>query len=429
MRSLRQVAAGLPLAALYAIAVWVPLQYLATRQFELVPRPAVWLDEALLVVLTGFAMVAAFKRPARLRLPIVLPLLGFLAVAVASSIYNRTSLIELVLGLRAPLQCVLLAFIVVVLDVPDRHLGRLAVITVALAVLQAPFAILQLDATHGLMSRDEVVGTMWRGASNSLAYFLLIVMLPLAGYWLRRPRPRWPLAALAAMMIPFVFSSSRGAYYLAPVAIVAAFWGQLWHNRRFHLALAGALLLAGALFLVYYGVKPRSPGSEVNAELSPRRVVMEQLDPKGAMGRLYYLSYAAKLLVRRGAPAVLLGVGPARFSSTSGSYLGAPLLAEATRGAHAQVIPSQLIATLTEFGLLGLATLMAAVVAGVGVLRRAALRLAEPGWRGWAEGAFGAGVFVLLAVPVDNVLELQHVAYYFWGTVGAAAVALRRSSA
>jgi len=429
MRSLRQVAAGLPLAALYAIAVWVPLQYLPTRQFELLPRPAVWLDEALLVVLAGFATAAAVRWPVRVRLPVALPLAGFVVIALASSVYNRTSLVELVLGLRAPLQCVVLAFVVVALDVPEKHLARLAAITVALAVLQAPFAVQQLAATHDLVSRDEVVGTMWRGASNSMAYFLVIVMLPLAGYWLRRPRPRWPLAALAAMMIPLVFSSSRGTYYLAPVAIVVAFWGQLRHNHRLHLLLAGTALLAAALFAVYYGVKPTSPGSEVDAELSPQRIIREQLDPKGAMGRLYYLRYAAELLVRRGGAAVLLGVGPARFSSTSGAYLGAPLLAEATRGAHAPVIPSQLIATLAEFGLLGLAALGLAFMAGVWILYRAAAVLTEPGWRGWAEGAVGAGAFVLFAAPLDNVWELQHVAYYFWGMVGAAAVTLRRSSA
>jgi len=428
MSSLGRVFGAVPLAALYAIAIWIPLQYLPTRQIELLPRAAVWFDEVLLVVLAGFAAVLACRRPARARLPVILPLAGFLTVAVASSIYNHTSLTELVLGLRAPLQCVMLAFVVVMLDVPDRHLAKLAGITVALGVLQAPFAIQQLAATHGLVSRDEVVGTMWRGASNSMAYFLVVLMLPLAGYWLRCPRPRWPLAALAAMMIPLVFSSSRGAYYLAPVAILAAFWGQLRHNRRLHLLLGGGALLAAALFAIYYGVKPRSPGSEVDPELSPRRIVREQLDPKGAMGRLYYLRYTSELLVHRGSVAVLLGVGPARFSSTSGCFLGAPLLVEATRGAHAPVIPSQLIATLAEFGLLGLATMGLAVVAGVWSLRRAALLLANPGWRGWAEGAVGAGAFVLLAAPLDNVWELQHVAYYFWGMVGAAAVALRRSS-
>jgi len=428
MSALRRLSAGLPLAALYAMAVWVPLQYLPTRQYALVPPAAVWLDEVLLAGLAVVATVAASRWPVRVRLPFVIPLACFVAAVVASSIYNRTSLVELVLGLRAPLQCALLALVVAAIDVPDRHLIRLAAIAVALGTLQAPFAIGQLVATHELMSRDEVVGTMWRGASNSMAYFLALVMLPLAGLWLRRPRPRWPLAALAVMMVPLVFSSSRAAYYLVPLAVVVAFRRRLRHDRRLQLTLCGGAVLAAALFLVYYAVKPMSPGSEVHAELSPQRVFQEQLDPKGAMGRLYYLGYAWNLLVSRGVPGVLLGVGPARFSSTSGSYLDAPLLAEATRGAHAQVIPSQLVATLAEAGVLGLAALTMAVVAGVQTLRRAALRLADPAWQGWAEGAVAAGVFVLLAIPVDNVLELQHVAYYFWGMVGAAAVALRRGS-
>jgi hypothetical protein len=429
VRRLGDIIPRLQVAALYAIAVWVPLQYLLTRQYELLPRNAVWLDEALLVLLAFPAVIAALKRPERARSPLTLPLTAFLAVALASAAYNRADLVELVLGLRAPLQCVVLAYVILLLEIPARNLARLGAITVALAALQAPFAVQQLAATYELVSRDEVVGTMWRGASNSLAYFLLMIMLPLAGYWLRRPRPRWPLAALAAMMIPFVFSSSRGAYYLAPVVVIATFWGQLRNHRRLHLLLAGAVVFSAALFAIYYGFKPTSPGSEVDAELSPRRVVREQLDHQGAMGRLYYLRWAADLLRGRGAPAVLLGVGPARFSSTSGAYLGAPLLAEATKGAHSSIIPSQLIATLSEFGVLGLAALSLAVVQGIGLLRAAARRLPEAGWRGWAEGAVGAGLFFVLATPLDNVWELQHVAYYFWGMVGAAAVMLRRGTA
>jgi len=423
---LRRLAAGVPSGALVAIAAWVPLQYLPTRQFKLLPRAAVWTDEALLLLLAGLAAVAAWRRPSQGRMPVLLPLSAFVAIAVVSAIVNGTSLVELTLGLRAPLQCALLAFVLALLDVPRRDLARLAAITVALGALQAPFAIWQLAATHDLVSRDEVVGTMWRGASNSLAYFLFIVMLPLAGYWLRRPRPRWPLAALAAMMIPFVFCSSRGAYYLAPVVIVVTFWDQLRTNRRLQGLLAGAVLLAAVLFAVFYAVKPQSPGSEIDGEVSPSRIVREQLDPRGAMGRLYYFRYLTELLWNRGTSAVLVGVGPARFSSTSGAYLGAPLLAEATRGAHSPIIPSQIIATLAEFGVLGLAALGLAVVAGVQTLRRAATTLHDPGLRGWAEGAVGAGLFFLLATPLDNVWELQHVAYYFWGMVGAATVELRR---
>jgi len=415
----------LPIMALSVIAVWVPLQYLPTRQYRILPTAAVWLDDGLLLLLAVVAAVLAWRCPERVRVPLNLPLLAFLAVSIASAVWNGSSLIQLVLGLRALLQCVVLYYVIVLLRVPARDLVRLATVTVALAALQAPFAVYQFASTFRLMSRDEVFGTMWRGASNSLAYFLLMVMLPLAGFWIRQPERRWPLAALAAMLVPFVFCSSRGAYYLAPIVGVAALWQPLRVNRWLCAALAFGVVLTLSLFAIYYALKPRSYGSEVSAELSPIRVWREQLDPKGGMGRLYYLQYLVGLFRREGWATALIGLGPASFSSTSGAFLGAPLLAEATRGAHSPIIPSQLVATLAEFGLLGLVAFSWAVMRGIGVLRAAARQLQGPGWRGFAEGASGAGLLFLLAVPLDNVWELQFVAYYFWGMVGAATLALR----
>ena len=55
-----------------------------------------------------------------------------------------------------------------------------------------PFASWQFATTYELMSRDEVFGTLWRGASNSIAYFLILVMMPLLGLALRRGDLTWP---------------------------------------------------------------------------------------------------------------------------------------------------------------------------------------------------------------------------------------------
>src|SRR5207244_5787896 len=133
-------------------------------------------------------------------------------------------------------------------------------------------------------------------------------------------------------------------------------------------------------------------GSALDPELSPVRLLNEQLDPKGGMGRVYYLGYLYDLFHREGIASFWMGLGPSRFSSSSGAFLGARLLGEATRGAHAQVIPSQLIATLSEYGLLGLAAFGWLVLRALRVMRAAARRAGTPGWRGFAEGAVGAGL-------------------------------------
>src|SRR5205807_9332933 len=117
---------------------------------------------------------------------------------------------------------------------------------------QAPCSAAQFSNTYELMSRDEVYGTMWRGASNSIAYFLILVMMPLLGVALRRPDLRWPRWALAVMLVPFVLSSSRGAYLLFPILFLAAFSRDLRKNPAIRSLIAWGAVAVGSLFAVYY---------------------------------------------------------------------------------------------------------------------------------------------------------------------------------
>jgi hypothetical protein len=144
------------------------------------------------------------------------------------------------------------------------------------------------------------------------------------------------------------------------------------------------------------------------------------------MGRLYYSGWIAERMAARGPAALGLGVGPSRFSSSAGAWLRAPLLEEATRGGHSPIIPGQVIATLSEYGLLGGATFAWLVLAGVALAWRA-WRAAPDGLPGGLRrGVFAAALFLVVGTPLENVWELPHVAWLAWAGIAWAGLSVQR---
>ena len=413
-------------ALLYVVAAWLPLQYLPTRSLHLLPLPFIWIDDAALVTAASLAFAAAWRRERRWpRTPLDVPVMACLAAGTLSAAVNHVGPAHLALALRGPLEPVLCFYALWLLRPRRRQLAGLAALSLALALLQVPVTLVQFLVTRGAMSRDLVYGTFWIGASNSIAYYLLYFVLPLLGAAAARPERRGALLAAAALMVPFVLASSRGALLLLPCLALVAVWPAL---RRHPRALGGVGALAAAALLglaLFYAFKPAIEGSELSGELSPRRFWLEQWNRERGMGRLYYARWIAERMVERGPATLAFGVGPARFSSSAGAWLRAPLLEEATRGGHSPIIPGQLIATVSEYGLVGAAAFAWLVAAG--------LALAWRGWRrapqgvagGLRRGAFAAALFLAAGTVLENVWEVPHVAMLAWAGIAWCGLAWR----
>jgi hypothetical protein len=399
----------LGVAMLYLVAFWLPLQYLPTRTLGLLPLGFVWVDDfALLVAALLGAAHALRVGPSRLRSSLWAPLVGCAAVGIASALANGVGGQATVLCLRGPLQPVLAYFALKTLEPSLRDLRRLGLLCLGLALLQAPVAAVQFAVTRDEMSRDFVFGTFWKGASNSMAYYLFFFILPLAA--LASEGRRWALSLAAVLLVPFVLASSRGAYLCLPPLLIVAIWPALRARRRTLYGLAALGAAAAIAFGLFYAYKPKIEGSEIAGELNPWRLVIEQFDRQKGMGRLYYARWAGERMAERGLPGELLGLGPAAFSSAAGAYLGAPLLAEATRGGHSPIVPGQLIAIGSELGLAGLLAFGWLVLAG--------LRNAGGASRaGLTRGLFAATLFLIPGTVLENVWELPHVATLAWAAV------------
>ncbi len=415
--ALSRAARRLATALLYLVAFWLPLQYLPTRTLHVLPLAFIWLDDVALAGAVALGALLAWRRhPARLRSPLDVPVALCIAAGVASAVVNHVSPGHLLLALRGPLEPVLAFYVIWLLRPPRRHLLALAALSLGLALLQVPVTLAQFALTRSDMSRDLVFGTFWIGASNSMAFYLLFFLLPLVALAAARPERRAPLYAAAALMVPFVLSSSRGALLILPLLVLAAVWPQL--RRPAGLSGLAALVLAAAVGLgLFYAYKPVIEGSEDARELSPRRFWIEQWNRDRGMGRLYYARWIGERMAARGGPALALGVGPSRFSSSAGAFLRAPLLDEATKGGHSPIIPGQLLATVSEYGLLGALPFLWLMAAGIG--------LAHGAWKGSPSGEagavrrglFAASLFLLAGTVLENVWELPHVAMLAWAGI------------
>ncbi len=421
-------AARVALGLLYVVAFWLPLQYLPTRTLHVLPLGFIWLDDAALVAAAAIAFaLAATGDRARLRTPLDLPVAACVAAGIASAALNRVSPAHLVLGLRGPLQPVLAFYALWHLRLPPRHLARLAAVSLALALLQVPVTLVQFLLTRTSMSRDLVYGTFWVGASNSIAYYLLFFILPLLGLAAARPERRRALFAAAALLVPFVLASSRGALLLLPLLVVVATWPVLRRRPRALGGVAGLAVVAGLGLALFYAYKPDIEGHEIAGELSPRRFYIEQWNRDKGMGRLYYSRWIALRMAARGPATLALGLGPSRFSSSAGSYLRPPLLDEATRGGHSPIIPGQLTATFSEYGLAGLAAFGWLVATGILLARRSWAADPDSAEAGLRRGLYAAALFLVLGTVMENVWELPHVAVLAWAGIAWCAVDLRPS--
>jgi hypothetical protein len=429
--SSRGRAASLATGLLYVVAAWLPLQYLFTRTLRLLPLPFIWLDDAALVLAAALALLAAaVGGTGRLRSPLDRPVAACAAAGIASAAWNGVSPLHLALALRGPLQPVLAFYALWWLCPPRRHLVGLGSVSLAFALAQVPVAVAQFAATWAAPSRDLVFGTFWIGASNSMAYYLLFFALPLLGA-AAASSDRKALAAAAALGVPIALSGSRGAILLLPLLALVAAWpparafsthvrlpGRGWRigvrGAWALIPVASSLLLALAAF---HALKPPPDGAEVAGELSPRRLWIEAWDHERGMGRLWYARWMAERVAAGGPASVALGVGPSRFSSSAGAWLRAPLLEEATRGGHSPIVPGQLVATASEYGLAGLAAFGWLSLAGIAAARRGWRAAPDGAAGGLRRGVYAASLFLVLGTPLENVWELPHVATVAWAGI------------
>lgn len=409
-----------PLVAVWVILFWVPIQYLPTKAFQILPQNAVWVDE---VVVVGLAL-AAFMRIAFIRTkykptPVDLPLLGFIIIGAISTLLNGVSPIVAIMGLRGVLQFPLLYYAILNFNFSDKALRLIIWTIIITALIQIPTTLIQLvifmsHPTTGI--NDEMYGTFGPRNSNSLGWMLSFVAFILVGlikYGERNFRNKY-IAILFLTLIPFILASSRASYFFLPGIL-------LWiHRRQIFRSAKEATLYGGLTFVLICGIfLYYNLSQEEISHISPYRIWKEQTEFQQSSGRLLFYPIAWDAY-RRYAFNSLTGTGPGTFTSYTGQFFNTePYQAVGYIFEQFELIQSsvnsQLIATGGEFGPLGLIFYFLALIKLYQLAKKVEKSsTSDPFWKGVAVGLRGCLIFFSAATVIGNVWETQQVAYYLW---------------
>ncbi len=426
----------LPLA-IHALTLWVPIQYAVTKDLALLPRAAVWLDEATLV---GLAAALVLRR-VRLSTPfgptpIDRPLLAFLLVAAASAIANEVRPIVAILGLRDLLQYLVVFYALAWLPLSprlDRACIRLAV---GVGLLQAPVALVQAALLfRGAGDRllegnyDMTVGTFGPSGGDFVAYYVTFLFLLL----LARARYGRPVNALVfpALIIPFVASTSRLCFLAFPPCALWLFRRQVLSHPRRLVVPTAVIGIALAGLALYY----RNDPALMRMVFDPRTIVASQFTVDAHyVGRAVHYPMAWTMLTDMAA-SPWLGLGPGMYVGPTAHHFMVP----ATRLVYDVFgmdpatlrfgsVDSGILPIVTPYGVLGL-TAFAWILARVFGMARALERSARrPEDRALGAGMGAIVLFAVLGCLAAPVFEVQVLAYFFWLFAGLAVRAARRNA-
>lgn len=363
----------------------------------------------LVQLVTALGVVAVLV-PAATRLdwrlppwPVAVPLGLFLVVAVLATPRAR----DADLAFRLDVQLLLLVLLVVAVLTgvrTARHLTRLVVALLVAGAVSSVWALAASGPTESFYGGGVVTGRAVGVFSqpNELGLFSAVLLVLALGAWLGSASPRLRATGMVAaglLVAALGASLSRGAWFGA-LAGVVALAVLVAPTRRALLRLgAGLVVVVGVLGLLGVG---------------PLGQVLDRVASLGEAGANPYdqrpLIWAEGLRLVAEAP--LLGHGPGGyFLEAASDSLRAGAVLEVEHAHHL------LLNTAVEFGLLGLAGLLA-LVAGLGAVlvgaRRATTSLPPTAATRWLPGVLAAALVPVLAhgmldYPLRNPVVLTTV--------------------
>jgi hypothetical protein len=412
-----------PRIAFLALVLFVPTQFWWTDELGLLPGPMRFFDDVL------FGLLAVRVLADRLRTGRSLiatrwdvPILIFLGVGLLSALVNEVPFANAVAGIRAPLLFALLFYIVV--NAPElfdtRFLDWIWRVMLGFALVQVLTGIYQYPLRS--FGADSLTGTLGPGGANDLGVFLLPFLFYLFSLRLEAvTRPRWVLPAIVVLVVTTVLCGSRAAWFISLGAMLLL-WGRRFLRVR-TLVIAAVAGVAIYLFVSRIMYLQGSRSMEKSIGLSGIYAALFLVSSGG--GNFAYFPVVWRL-VTSSAVVPALGLGPGMVSSSAAVHLQAPLYTNLLYDYFGQTmlgldgeVESQLLATGSEFGLVGLAAGLAVIILWMVEAIRARRDASSAHERALATGVFVAALGALLLTPIRNAWEVPHIALSLWlpGTI------------
>jgi hypothetical protein len=375
------------------------------------PGALKWLDEGVLVVLTGLLLLRtlAIGRLPTWKLAASWPFAAFTLVAVASGAINDTPVVEILLGWRSLAQFFLFYLVLVWLDFGLQDVGHLFDGFLVASLVHVPLALRQLRAAPaGVLGIDYVTGGFGAGTANLMGYFCgLIVVVCICVALVAGRRRYWLAAAPIGLVWPL--TSAIGSYIaFGLVAVLALIVSPEFRRFRRALRLA-AVIGIGAVCLSYF-VSSHFRVSLASALVAPiRALTQHRIDTAGNPGRLA-LMYDTAALVAEEDRTLFFGLG----TGSVATLLGGPRPSNFQRlsaRTGTQSVFASIIGYFAELGLVGLIVILLAWAQIGWVAWRAWRRSEDRLERAWLQATVLVVPFVVLAGCGEVTWTFQPVMY------------------
>lgn len=396
------VLAIIPLFDRYLVSLVIPDDlHLVARLFS----------EGLLLIAASVISVRAIRDgrflPA-IRQPIMLPLLAFLLLAVASVIVNDVPILNAAFGIGFTVDAIVLFFLAAMVPWRLEHLRAFAYVLVSIAAVAAVLAIAQvvlspsilgLSASAGRFGEGARVGSFFGGNPNILGAMLAITapfcFFAAVNFADRRARAL-ALAVGFVLVLALLFTFSRGAWFgLAGAVLVTA----LLFDRRV-LAVAG---VTAALAFAAGNELPRNVLETQTAGPPPQTdFIGSTFDRINTIGegndlRVRFIDQGLPLL----AETPLIGVGPGQYGGAVAQTWGSSVHDRLGAQAPERTVDNFWLHLVVEFGVLG-------TVAYIAIYVVAALRPLRAAWgmRGPTLVLLAGALAATGALALDSVTEM-----------------------
>ncbi|MCL5030749.1 MAG: hypothetical protein M1480_17190 [Bacteroidetes bacterium] len=403
----------------YSIVTLVFIQYWFTRTLELFSKPALWIDEILLVVLLLKIIIIKISQHSKwYRTPLDYSVLFLLIVWLSSWLLNRSPILNAVLGLRSFTQFILFFYLVVQLKISEQQKINIFKFIYIFILIQVPICIYQLASWNSKLPygiEDAAFGLFSFGASNVLGFIFSCASVFTFGFFQSEYLSKSTFILLFTLFcIGIVLTSANFALLLLPIGMGFVYFITLAINLR--QALIYSLSLMSLVLIIFLFVSQLNPDVALIFNFDKR--MQDQLSEKGTGRFLFSLLTIEKLHNESITP--LLGFGPGMYSSSAGFSLGTPRLNEVL-GFRKQDIGQELDMDATALiGELGYFGLFSYLVIFISVLVMAYKKLKEPidkFWKSLTLGLFGVAPMIILGGFFYPVWQTPFVAVIFWTIV------------
>ncbi len=237
-----------PDLALYLLLIAsFSVDYLA-EEAGILPRNATFINEALLGLLVGRAMLERRGRgliPLGLELPLVL----LMASGTLAAHVHETPLQNLLLGFRALFRFLLFAYAAVNIGFKPAVWRRAFQLFITLMLVQLPVALYQWLALG--KTDDQVFGSV-RSTGVLAILIVLTLCLLVARYFTERPRPVFLVMGAVLFVLP-ILGEAKAFFIVLPIGLAVLLRRRLIRDPRKTLRLAAIVGVPAVVALLVFG--------------------------------------------------------------------------------------------------------------------------------------------------------------------------------